>query len=1031
MKYITLLLLCFFTFSQASQAQWRSANPYNGTYNDLFFPDKLTGFAATQAAGIGNCSATLSIHRTIDGGENWVRMSTGSTSQMNRLHFIDAFTGWAVGASSTVLKTTDGGQTWASQTTGVGSGLNDIHFANANAGLVVGPGGFVRRSTNGGSTWSTVASGVTTTLFSCWMVDSNVGYFCGASGVIRKTTNGGTTWSSVYSGTEYFKEIWFSDANNGFALTPTQIFRTTNGGNSWQSYTFDGSQVLWKMNFVSAQTGYVTGDPNAIYKTTDGGVTWETVTNPGTSLWQSVYFVDEQNGFVGRDNGKIARTNDGGLNWTELTAGFASEPYDIDFVNPYVGLFVGGSKIYKTYNGSLTMRELQTGTTNNFTTVRWLNDTVVLAFGDLGTIVRSTDAGNSFTTIACPIQSTIVDVNKVSETVLYACTSDGKVIKTTNGGLTWTLTGNIGAEYLRGVSFANNLVGMVSGGEKIYKTSNGGVTWQLKNLGIDINTGLDDIAMINPNLAYAGGTFGKLYKTFDGGESWNPIFPSSQVNASIDEMQWLTDSIAYFARLNSQSITINGGVDLGSESTYCLANNGGVNAIEIVDSIYGYCTGGISKVLHTLKPNILWRTYLQDSVYCGNSRIFVGYNGSGISLNDKIIVAQLSDANGDFSNPVNIGSFTIVTPIPDPSGIITCQLPNNLNGNGYRIRVICNDPALISPDNGFNIRIQSTITPSVNIEANPATVCSGSPVNLNAQVSAAGINPQFAWTINGNPINYQASNLTIDTLTVASTVAVSLTSSLTCPSPPLTTSDNVQIQVGSTPTAFAGNDTVLCSGESVQLGSPSEFIVSWLPATGLSDAGDNQPVATPDSSTIYRLTVISNEGCVGIDSVEVIVNQDLPAITLNLAGDLLTITEYLEGTFTWFFNEEIVADETNDSLAVFAPGDYVLEFEDAFGCSVITPVYTITTVSNGIVPNLAEPRLTIQAGVWQLDRVQNNSSSLPVKLFDISGKLQFSGTMQKVGEERFSMPAQNHSSGIYILEFTQFGISERIKFIIP
>jgi hypothetical protein len=198
-----------------------------------------------------------------------------------------------------------------------------------------------------------------------------------------------------------------------------------------------------------------------------------------------------------------------------------------------------------------------------------------------------------------------------------------------------------------------------------------------------------------------------------------------------------------------------------------------------------------------------------------------------------------------------------------------------------------------------------------------------------------------------------------------------------------------------------------------------------------ADAGIDQPVATPDITTIYQLTVLSSEGCVGIDSVEVFVNQDLPAISLSLAGVVLTITEYLEGTFTWFFNGEIVADETNDSLAVFAPGDYVLEFVDAFGCNVITPVYTITTVSNGIVSNLTEPRLTIQAGVWQLDRVNSKSSSLPVKLFDISGKLLFTGTMQQVGEERFSMPAQNHSAGIYILEFTHSGISERVKFIIP
>ena len=109
----------------------------------------------------------------------------------------------------------------------------------------------------------------------------------------------------------------------------------------------------------------------------------------------------------------------------------------------------------------------------------------------------------------------------------------------------------------------------------------------------------------------------------------------------------------------------------------------------------------------------------------------------------------------------------------------------------------------------------------------------------------------------------------------------------------------------------------------------------------------------------------------------------------------------------------------------------MLEFVDAFGCSVITPVYTITTVSNGIVSNLTEPRLTIQAGVWQLDRLNSKSSSLPVKLFDISGKLLFTGTMQQVSEDCFNMPVQNHSAGIYLLEFQQSGIPQRVKFIIP
>jgi photosystem II stability/assembly factor-like uncharacterized protein len=1030
MKRLSLVALLFFAFMQASTAQWRSSNPFNGTYNDLFFPNKLTGFAVTVSGGIGNCSSTMSIHRTMDAGENWVRMNTASNAQMTDLHFIDAFTGWAVGASSTVQKTTDGGQTWTMQTSGVGAGLNDIHFANANNGLVVGQNGIVRRSTNGGGTWTTVASGVTTTIFSCFMVDANVGYFCGASGVIRKTTNGGTSWSSVYSGTEFFKEIWFADANNGYALTPTQIFRTTNGGSSWQAYTFDASEVLWKMNFVNAQTGYITADPGGIYKTTDGGITWNAINTPGNTLWQSVDFVDEQYGFVGRDNGKIARTSDGGNTWTELISGFANEPVDIDFLNPYEGLIVAGPRIYKTFNGSLTMREIQTGTTSNLTTVRWITDQVVLACGADGKIVRSTDAGNTFTEIASPVTGTFVDMWKVSQSVIYAATSDGKVVKTINGGTSWTLTGNTGATVIRGISFANNLVGMISGNDKVYKTSNGGVSWQLKNLGVDINTGLDDIWMINPNLAYAGGTFGKLYKTFDGGETWNPIFPASSTNASIDEMYWLTDSIGYFARLNSQSITIDGGINLGTLSTSCLANNGGMNTIEIVDSVYGYSAGGISNVLHTWKPNTLWRCYLQDSVYCGNSRIFVGYNASGLGLNDKIIVAQLSNANGDFSNPINIGSFTITFPNTDPSGIITCQLPNNLNGNGYRIRVICNDPALTSPDNGYDVRIQSSISPTVSLESSPSNVCDGAPVNLLAEVSAAGVNPQYSWTINGGAVNYQASSLTLDTLTNTATVGITVTSSLACASP-VTGNASTTIQVSANPPAFAGSDTTLCAGESVQLGNESGLLVSWEPATGLSDATSDQPIASPESTTIYQLTVQNNEGCISYDTVQVSVNPQLPELTLINSFEILTISEELEGTFTWYLNGEVIIDETSDSLVIFAPGDYSLLFEDAFGCTTSSNVFTVNTVATESIEPTREPIFTIHSGYWQLDRIEAVGNTLPVRLFDMSGRLCMNGVMNRSGESQFIILEQTHPQGIYMLEFMNNGIMQHIKFILP
>lgn len=64
-------------------------------------------------------------------------------------------------------------------------------------------------------------------------------------------------------------------------------------------------------------------------------------------------------------------------------------------------------------------------------------------------------------------------------------------------------------------------------------------------------------------------------------------------------------------------------------------------------------------------------------------------------------MAQLSDASGSFSNPVNIGTLAGIA-----SGNINCFIPvSTINGTGYRIRVICSLPVFIGNDNGTNIVI--------------------------------------------------------------------------------------------------------------------------------------------------------------------------------------------------------------------------------------------------------------------------------------------------------------------------------------
>ncbi len=82
------------------------------------------------------------------------------------------------------------------------------------------------------------------------------------------------------------------------------------------------------------------------------------------------------------------------------------------------------------------------------------------------------------------------------------------------------------------------------------------------------------------------------------------------------------------------------------------------------------------------------------------------------------------------------------------------------------------------------------------------------------------------------------------------------------------------------PFANAGDDKNICKGESVQIGgNPSasggagDFTYLWTPATGLDDPAVANPVASPESTTVYKLTVLDagGNGCFATDDVTVTV----------------------------------------------------------------------------------------------------------------------------------------------------------------
>ncbi|MBZ5856348.1 CCXG family PEP-CTERM protein [Flavihumibacter profundi] len=86
---------------------------------------------------------------------------------------------------------------------------------------------------------------------------------------------------------------------------------------------------------------------------------------------------------------------------------------------------------------------------------------------------------------------------------------------------------------------------------------------------------------------------------------------------------------------------------------------------------------------------------------------------------------------------------------------------------------------------------------------------------------------------------------------------------------------NVNITVNELPAVFAGNDTTIIGGESLQLKINSSNDVTqytWSPASFLSCTSCRQPISTPGAAIRYTVTVKNEAGCTATDDIAITLN---------------------------------------------------------------------------------------------------------------------------------------------------------------
>ena len=166
---------------------------------------------------------------------------------------------------------------------------------------------------------------------------------------------------------------------------------------------------------------------------------------------------------------------------------------------------------------------LATGTTADLFSVHCINKDTVFACGTDGTIIKTTDGGENWTILNTGTNVLLKKIRFANDTLGYAVGETGTIIKTINAGETWVQLISGTTENLNSVfCIDKDTVYAVGNNGILLKTINGGGIWNSLTVGTSEN--LMDIAFPSTNRGFAVGN--GICDTENFGESWNYGGPS-------------------------------------------------------------------------------------------------------------------------------------------------------------------------------------------------------------------------------------------------------------------------------------------------------------------------------------------------------------------------------------------------------------------------------------------------------------------------------------------------------------------------
>ncbi len=308
-------------------------------------------------------------------------------------------------------------------------------------------------------------------------------------------------------------------------------------------------------------------------------------------------------------------------------------------------------------------------TDDSLRSLKFINLQTGWAAGTNGTIIKTTDSGNTWkknsSSIYTDLNSLTIGVNP-ADTIIFICGDSGIVIRSIDLGSSWTQFKSGTGINLYSISFINSLTGWVCGNNGIIlKTTDSGNSWLKLNSSTDIQ--LNSIIFTDENHGWTAG-FGGIFSTTNGGLNWFPQFIDGYL---VLRSIYFTDQFhgwsAYYDNIAfgpENAKTTDGGL---SWINYSMNNSYSIS-IYFYNIMNGWSSGFYGRINHSTDGGVSWTNQISNTDEHLNSVFFLDSVNGWIAGNSGVMLKTTNAGvlTGFTSQSDLIGKYSLTQNYPNP-----------------------------------------------------------------------------------------------------------------------------------------------------------------------------------------------------------------------------------------------------------------------------------------------------------------------------------------------------------------------------